>query len=72
MKDIFDGWPLLDDQFDFNQNAIVTLIKYRKVGLSPLFSVYVSSNPTDPRFSIIRVLFYQLLNFETIKLNKFN
>jgi hypothetical protein len=55
MKNDFDGWPFLDDRFDFNQNTINLLMKYRKVGSSPLFSVYVSSNPTDPKYSIIRV-----------------
>lgn len=55
MKNIFNGWPLIDNNFNSTLSTLELLTKYRLFGTSTLFSVYVSSNPTNPKNSNIRV-----------------
>ena len=52
------GWPLLHNQFNQDPNfTLNTLHSLFQIGINPLFNLYVSTMPSDPRVSMIRVRF---------------
>ena len=53
----FGGWPILDDE-NVKRNysePIDILIKSRMYGLRLLVNVYVTFNPKDPKYSVLKV-----------------
>ena len=56
IKNYFDSWPILGD--DWNETAfdpIKTQVTSRGLGISQIVNVFVSNNPKDPKYSILRV-----------------
>ncbi len=52
------GWPLLNNMYTNNSdmNSILNLMhSLFKIGINPLFNLYVSSLPSNPRQSIIQI-----------------
>jgi len=52
------GWPLLNPSLYFNSNkntSIDLMHSLFKIGINPLFNVYVTSKPNNPGISMLRV-----------------
>lgn len=53
----FGSWPILDDSgWDENTfDLIDILIASKRISINQLLNVYVTTNPKDPRTSLLRV-----------------
>ena len=50
----FGGWPLLNNA-KTDISLIERLVRLRKIGYKPFIEIYVTANPKDPQFSILKV-----------------
>jgi hypothetical protein len=63
----FNGWPILNDSNwnDTSYDPMETLIKSRFYGYKQLLDVFVSNNPKDPKYALLRVGYFLSLPLVT-------